>query len=96
MSLARLRLNKHLARFVDAEENYRAYRVKLHTEPCLPFLYPLIIDLKRGNQQALKAIFSFHFYREHLEHVLGQPIGGKRNTSGEVAAVFGNRETFAC
>lgn len=78
MSLAGLQPKQHLAGFVDPEKNYRIYRAKLHVEPCLPFLYPLVIDLKRSSQQALKAIFSFQFYHEHLQRDLGQPVGGKK------------------
>ena len=77
MSLAGLQPNQHLAGFVDPGENYRTYRTRLHVAPCLPFLYPLVIDLKRSNKQELEAIFSFQFYHEHLKHGQGHPVGGK-------------------
>lgn len=94
MSLAGLQLRQHLAGFVDPEKNYRIYRAKLHVEPCLPFLYPLVIDLKRSSQQALKAIFSFQFYHEHLQRDLGQPAG-REKTRRVKSAIFRIRTTVA-
>lgn len=52
----------HLVGFADAKDNYRHYRVHLHAEPSLPFLYPLVVDFRRGNTNALKSIFSFLLY----------------------------------
>ncbi|KAJ5642667.1 hypothetical protein N7490_006667 [Penicillium lividum] len=68
------------AGFVDSNTNYQLYRTKLHVEPSLPFLYPLIIDLRRGNDAALPKIFSFLTYGRYLsrackktEEASGQP-----------------------
>ena len=95
MSLAGFQPNQHLAGFVDPGENYQTYRARLHVEPCLPFLYPLVIDLRRNNKQALKAIFSFQFYHEHLQRGLGQPVGGKE-TRRVKSAIFRIRTAVAC
>lgn len=87
MSLAGLQLRQHLAGFVNPEKNYQVYRTKLHVEPCLPFLYPLLIDLKRSSQQALKAIFSFQFYHGHLQRGLEQPVS-EEETRRVKSAIF--------
>ncbi|KAF7589637.1 hypothetical protein BBP40_004010 [Aspergillus hancockii] len=57
----------HLLAFVDAQANYRHYRVSLHKEPSLPFLYPFVVDFRRGNRLALKSIFSFLLYRNQRQ-----------------------------
>ncbi|CAG8315061.1 unnamed protein product [Penicillium salamii] len=51
-----------LSVFLDESRNYRQYRLKLHKEPCLPFMYPFIKELKRGNREAVGGIFSFLSY----------------------------------
>jgi hypothetical protein len=55
-------LEPELSVFLDESRNYRQYRLKLHKEPCLPFTYPFIKDLKRGNREAVRGIFSFLSY----------------------------------
>ena len=94
MSLAGFQLRQHLVGFVNPEKNYQVYRTKLHVEPCLPFLYPLVIDLKRSSQQALKAIFGFQFYHEYLQRGLDQPVGEKE-TRRVRSAIFRIRMAVA-
>lgn len=67
LRLAGIRLEPALAGFIDPSDNHRTYRLQLHKEPSLPFLYPLMIDLRRGNNKALKAIFSFLAYEGNLD-----------------------------
>ena len=67
MSTASIRLEPTLARLVDSTANFRSYRTCWHAETSIPFLYPFIIDLRRGNSQALKKIFSFVDY--DLRHI---------------------------
>jgi hypothetical protein len=69
MSEAGIEIHPALAEFVDARGNYRRYRLKLHMEPSLPFLYPFIRELRRGNERALRGIFSFIHYGQHLQHL---------------------------
>ncbi|KAJ5454038.1 uncharacterized protein N7458_004994 [Penicillium daleae] len=51
-----------LSAFLDDSRNYRQYRLNLHKEPCLPFIYPFIKDLKLGNHKAVQGIFGFLCY----------------------------------
>ncbi|KAJ6102613.1 hypothetical protein N7486_005040 [Penicillium sp. IBT 16267x] len=67
MSTAGIKVDTALAEIVDASGNYRLYRLKLHMDPSLPFLYPFMKELKRGNHEALRKIFSFIQYEEHLQ-----------------------------
>ena len=62
LSDARVQIDPAFAAFADPSMNYRLYRTHLHTEPSLPFLYPLVIDLRRGNRRALLSIFGFLLY----------------------------------
>ena len=71
MSLAGFQPQGTLAEFIDPRGNHRRYRLKLHVAPSLPFLYLFIIDLKRGNHGALKAVFSFLLYDQYLQRMLG-------------------------
>ncbi|KAJ5449505.1 uncharacterized protein N7458_005954 [Penicillium daleae] len=53
-----------LSAFLDESRNYGQYRLKLHKEPCLPFIYPFIKDLKLGNHKAVQGIFGFLCYHQ--------------------------------
>lgn len=71
MCQAGIQLEPDLAQFIDAGSNYRRYRLKFHMEPSLPFLYPFIRDLKRGNTAAVNGIFSFLLYDQFLQRLIG-------------------------
>ena len=60
----------HLTGLADAKDSYRHFRVHLYVEPSLAFLYPLVVDFRRGNAVALRSIFSFLLYGD-------QPSGGQ-------------------
>jgi hypothetical protein len=54
--------------FTDSTQNYHCYRTKLHCDASMPFLFPLLVDLRRGGKEALARIFSFVSYgQSHTE-----------------------------
>lgn len=69
MAQAKLQIESTLTGFVDTRQNYRQYRLQLHIEPSLPFLYPFIVELRRGNRKVLKDIFNFFPYEQFLQTV---------------------------
>ncbi|KAJ6090438.1 hypothetical protein N7486_009253 [Penicillium sp. IBT 16267x] len=77
MAQAKLQVESTLTGFVDAKQNYRQYRLQLHIEPSLPFLYPFIVELRRGHREVLKDIFSFLPYEQFLRVVKEDNIAHK-------------------
>ena len=89
ISLAGFQPEGTLTDFIDPRGNHRWYKLKLHVTPSLPFLYPFIINLKRGNHSALKAVFSFLLYDQYLQCIVGQIIIyiQKHKTSGGILRI---------
>ncbi|KAJ5117513.1 hypothetical protein N7448_011145 [Penicillium atrosanguineum] len=77
MAQAKLQVESTLTGFVDTKQNYRQYRLQLHIEPSLPFLYPFIVELRRGNREVLKDIFSCFPYEQFLHVVKEDNIAYK-------------------
>lgn len=71
MAQAQLQVESTLTAFIDVNENYRQYRLQLHIEPSLPFLFPFIVELRRGRREVLRDLFSFLSYEQFLRGVEG-------------------------
>ncbi|KAJ5215279.1 uncharacterized protein N7498_001686 [Penicillium cinerascens] len=71
MAQAQLQVESTLTAFIDVKENYRQYRLQLHIEPSLPFLFPFIVELRRGRREVLRDLFSFLSYEQFLRGVEG-------------------------
>lgn len=60
--MADVSMDSDLSGFTDSTQNYHCYRTKLHCDASMPFLFPLLIDFRRGGKEALTRIFSFVSY----------------------------------
>lgn len=74
MVQGRLQIESAFTGFVNDNGNYRQYRRQLHTVPSLPFLYPFIIDLRRGNHEAVRDIFSFILYEQFSRRIKEETV----------------------
>lgn len=63
--MADVYVESDLSGFTDSTQNYHYYRTKLHCDVSIPFLYPLLVDLRRGGKEALRKIFSFVSYEQN-------------------------------
>ncbi|KAI2741973.1 hypothetical protein DTO013F2_8636 [Penicillium roqueforti] len=66
MEQAQLQVESNLAGFTDAKDNHHQYRLQLHADPSLPFIYPFIVELRRRQHEVLKKIFSFLLYKQFI------------------------------
>ncbi|CAG7945838.1 unnamed protein product [Penicillium nalgiovense] len=66
MEQAQLQVESNLAGFTNAKDNHHQYRLQLHADPSLPFIYPFIVELRRGQHEVLKKIFSFLLYKQFI------------------------------